>query len=137
MTDSGNGEAAVVVTSQQQRQQRFALFLVRSALGISAFGLSWLAYVDAPITDLAMLLLVAALLACVLAATCALTASAYLSAARTESGGGPQRLCRAAVASLLVGLMLMISACVFTLNLKGTDTNEGTEAKATATVIAA
>ena len=83
--------------------------LVRSSLAVLGAGFAWFAYIDAPITDGAMLLFVAAVAAGFLAVCAALIAG--------ERVGGK----RAAQLLFLLALALMLSAATVTLNLRGSD----------------
>jgi len=89
------------------------------ALAVLGAGFAWFAYIDAPITDGAMLLFTAAV-------TCG-----FLSVCAAIIGGGAARVLRVAALLFLLTLALMLAAATLTLNLKGTG---GEEAETQATL---
>jgi hypothetical protein len=90
-------------------------------LALLGAGFAWFAYIDAPITDGAMLLFTAAV------------ASGFLSVCAVIIGGGAARaghavsgarVLRAAALLFLLSLALLLAAATVTLNLKGTGGDE-------------
>jgi hypothetical protein len=100
--------------------------LVRPCLAMLGGGFAWFAYVDAPITDAAMLLFAGAVIAAFLAVCAAVAAG--------EAGGEGApgaRWTRASRLLFLLALGLMLAAATVTLNLRGTDSGEdGTDTAA-------
>ena len=91
----------------------------------ASFG--WFAYIDAPITDAAMLVFCAGAFAGLLSVIAALASNAT----RTPTRGA--RLRWAALLSFIAALTLMLIAATATLNLKGTGTDDqGTQSASTA-----
>ncbi len=90
-------------------------------LAMLGAGFAWFAYIDAPITDGAMLLFTAAVAAGFLS-VCATIIGGGL--ARAERAGYSARVGRAAVLLFLIALALMLAAATLTLNLKGTGTDD-------------
>ena len=87
--------------------------LVRWNLAALGAGFAWFAYVDAPITDGAMWLFAAAVLAGFMSLVTALVGSE----ARTAASGARTR--RAAQLLFCVAMGLLLAAATVTLNLKG------------------
>lgn len=81
-------------------------------LAMLGAGFAWFAYIDAPITDGAMLLFTAAV------------AAGFLSVCAAIIGGGVAMARRAAVLLFLVSLALLLAAATLTLNLKGTGADD-------------
>ena len=97
-------------------------------LAVLGAGFAWFAYIDAPITDGAMLLFTAAVAAGFLSVCAAIIAGGVGMAAHQALGtraGRAGRAGRVAVLLFLVALALMLAAATVTLNLKGTGTDEG------------
>jgi hypothetical protein len=103
--------------------------LVRWNLAALGAGFAWFAYIDAPITDGAMWLFVAAVLAGFLSLVTALVGCE----ARSAAAGARTR--RAAQLLFGVALGLLLAAATVTLNLKGT--GGGDEGTQTAEVVPA
>lgn len=101
-----------------KRLQRSARGLLRLNLSVLGAGFAWFAYIDAPITDGAMRLFAAAVLAGVLSVVAALICGE----SRTERFS--RRWWRVALWSFLVTTVLMLTAATVTLNLKGTGSDE-------------
>ena len=91
------------------------------ALAVLGVGFAWFAYIDAPITDGAMLLFTAAVAAGFLSVCAAIIGGGFAMPERTAFG---VRSARAAVLLFLVALALMLAAATLTLNLKGTGTDD-------------
>jgi hypothetical protein len=92
-------------------------------LAVLGAGFAWFAYIDAPITDGAMLLFTAAVAAGFLSVCAAIIAGGVGMAAHQALGtraGRAGRAARAAVLLFMVALALMLAAATVTLNLKGT-----------------
>jgi hypothetical protein len=110
------------------------------ALWLVAVSLAWFGWVDAPITDGAMLLVAVGLLCAVLAAAAGLLSlEASLGASVSSTDGlAPQRPAAAArwrrlgLGLLLAGLLVLVVAAVLTLNLRGMGADADDE-QATAT----
>jgi hypothetical protein len=97
------------------------------ALLLGAVALAWFGWIDAPITDGAMVLVAVGLLFAVLAAGAAL-----LALEAGVAGGAPARWRRLALALLLAALVVLAVAAVVTLNLRGSGADDtGDEATAT------
>ena len=94
-------------------------------LAVLGAGFAWFAYIDAPITDGAMLLFTAAVAAGFLSVCAAIIAGGVGMAAHQALGTRAGRAGRVAVLLFLVALALMLAAATVTLNLKGTGTDEG------------
>jgi len=88
--------------------------LVRWNLAALGAGFAWFAYVDAPITDGAMWLFAAAVMAAFLSLVTALVGS------EARSATAAARTRRAAQMLFCVALGLLLTAATVTLNLKGT-----------------
>jgi predicted acyltransferase len=86
-------------------------------LAVLGAGFAWFAYIDAPITDGAMLLFTAAVTAGFLAVCAAIIGGGVAMSGRQAFG---VRAGRAAVLLFLLELALMLTAATLTLNLKGT-----------------
>lgn len=109
--------------------------LVPVNLAVLGGGFAWFAYVDAPITDGAMLMFAAAVVAGLLSVGAALfSLEAGLWSAQGGANGGPRgaaRCRRAALIFFLVSLALMLASATLTLNLKGTgNDNQDTQTAA-------
>jgi hypothetical protein len=108
--------------------------LVPLNLAVLGGGFAWFAYIDASITDGAMLLFAAAVAAGLLSVAAALYSTE--SALRAAPGGaaGPRpgaRSRRGAVMLFLVSLALLLASATLTLNLKGTgDDSQDTQTAA-------
>jgi hypothetical protein len=107
-----------VAEGPARRLQRGARGLLRLDLSVLGAGFAWFAYIDAPITDGAMRLFAAAVLAGLLSMVSALICGE----SKTESVG--RRWWRVALWSFAVTTVLMLTAATVTLNLKGTGTDE-------------
>ncbi len=90
-------------------------------LAMLGAGFAWFAYIDAPITDGAMLLFAAAVAAGFLSVCAAIIGGGL---ARAAGAGYSARAGRAAMLLFLVALALMLAAATLTLNLKGTGTDD-------------
>jgi hypothetical protein len=92
--------------------------LLRLELSVLAAAFAWFAYVDAPLTDGAMRLIAAA----VLAGVSSIVAALICAEARSEK---LRRRCwRLALWSFALSTVLMLTAATVTLNLKGTGPEE-------------
>jgi hypothetical protein len=100
------------------------------SLAVLGAGFAWFAYIDAPITDGAMLLFTAAVAAGFLSVCAAIIGGGGALAGRTAFS---VRAGRAAVLLFLVALALMLAAATLTLNLKGTGADDA-ETQTAATV---
>ena len=107
-----------VASKSAQRLSPSGHWLVRVNLAVLGAGFAWFAYIDAPITDEAMRLLAAAVLAGLLSVVAALISGE----SRTERFA--RRARRAALWLFVVTTALMLTAATVTLNLKGTGTDE-------------
>jgi len=95
--------------------------LVRLNLAVLGGGFAWFAYVDAPITDGAMMMFAAAVLAGLLSVATALYSGEIRLPAGADGAGEPAtRGRRSALVLFLVSLALMLASATLTLNLKGT-----------------
>lgn len=103
-----------------------ARWLARSNLALLAAGFAWFAYIDAPITDAAMWLFAAAVLAGLLSVVAALVSG------EVASPVAGTRWRRATLLLFMAALALMLTAATVTLNLKGTG-SEATDTEATVT----
>jgi len=110
-------EIAATAGPRQQRQ-RSARALLRLDLTVVGAGFAWFAYIDAPITDGAMRLIAAAVLAGLLCVV------ATLSCGESTTERAARRWWRIGVWSFAVTTLLMLAAATVTLNLKGTGTDE-------------
>lgn len=90
-------------------------------LAVLGAGFAWFAYIDAPITDGAMLLFTAAVAAGFLSVFAAIIGGAVV---RAEQSGYSVRAARAAILLFLLALALMLAAATLTLNLKGTGADD-------------
>ena len=108
----------VARSGREQRLQRSARGLVRLNLAVLGAGFAWFAYIDAPITDGAMRLIAASVLAGLVSLVAALISS--------ESGRNRvvRRSQRIALWLFAVATALMLVAATVTLNLKGTGSDE-------------
>jgi hypothetical protein len=117
----------------------FARLVAMVALLLGAVALAWFGWIDAPITDGAMVLVAVGLLFAVLAAGAALLSlEAGLAADATASsgaasGGASARWRRLALALLLAALLVLAVAAVVTLNLRGSGADDAGDEQATAT----
>ncbi len=112
-------EPAEAATDHPGRAGRAAArALVRWNLAALAAGFAWFAYVDAPITDGAMWLFAAAVLAGFLSLVTALVGSEARSAVASA------RTRRAAQMLFGVAMGLLLAAATLTLNLKGTGSDD-------------
>jgi hypothetical protein len=98
------------------------------ALAVLGAGFAWFAYIDAPITDGAMLLFTAAVTCGFLSVCAAIIGGGAARAGHALSGA---RVLRVAALLFLLTLALMLAAATLTLNLKGTG---GEEAETQATL---
>ncbi|HEX9138149.1 MAG TPA: hypothetical protein VF848_00035 [Steroidobacteraceae bacterium] len=103
-------------------------FVVKLSLGVVAFSLAWLAYIDAPITDLCLLVLALAVLCSLVAAT-----AGFAIERCDDQWPGPEadavtiaqlqrsrlRRSRLAVTFLLIAYALAALSCGLALNLRG------------------
>jgi len=125
-TDTGLREAA----------RGAATSIAGCSLGVAGGVLAWFAYIDAPITDGAMMLVALGVLGAVLATTAALWARELLLA--PPEGDGAARLARStllrriALGLLLAALLLLAVATVATLNLRGSGDAAAEDARTTA-----
>jgi hypothetical protein len=109
-----------------------ARFVSALALGVMGAGLAWFAYVDAPISDRVMLSIACAVAAGSVATLVGLWALAItLGTAPADSTAMQRRvrrLLRLALAALAALVLLLAVASVITLNLRGSDAAEDTQA---------
>ena len=105
-------------SASAQLLQRSARGLVRLNLAVLGATFAWFAYVDAPITDGAIRVFAAAVLAGLVSMIAALISS--------ESGreSVARRSRRVALWLFVVATALMLTAATVTLNLKGTGSDE-------------
>ena len=115
----------------REASRSLARLLAKLSLAAAALALGWFNWVDAPITDGAMLLVAAGELLLVAAASAALLS---LEAAVAALPPRVQRWRRLALALLLSGLLLLVVAAVLTLNLRGTGDDAEGEQTATARI---
>lgn len=109
-----------------------------AATGLAAGGgvLAWFAYIDAPITDGAMVLVALGVLSAVLAAAAALWARELLLG--PAAGEGPVPLARAtllrriALCLMLLALLVLATATLATLNLRGSGDAQAEDTRTTA-----
>ena len=104
-----------------------ARFIAVVALLVAGVVLAWFGWIDAPISDGAMVLVAAGLLLAVLAAGAALLsleAGVAADAAAGATGGAWRRWRRLALAFLLAALLVLAVAAVVTLNLRGSGADE-------------
>ena len=125
-TDTGlRGAARAAATS-----------IAASSLALAGGALGWFAYVDAPITDGAMGLVVLGVLCAVLAVASALWARELLLAPVNGDGAVPLAraalLRRIALGLLLAALVLLAGATLLTLNLRGSGDDDAQDARTTA-----
>jgi hypothetical protein len=113
-----NETESTVAGGSAKRLQRSARGLLRLDLSVLGAGFAWFAYIDAPITDGAMRLFAAAVLAGLLSMIAALICGE----SKTERVG--RRWWRVALWSFAVTTVLVLTAATVTLNLKGTGTDE-------------
>ena len=101
-----------------ERSQSSARALVRLNLTVLGAGFAWFAYIDAPITDAAMRVFAASVLAGLVSIVAALISG--------ESGKDRvvRRSRRVAVWLFMVATALMLLSATVTLNLKGTGDDE-------------
>ncbi len=92
--------------------------LLRLDLAVLGAGFAWFAYVDAPITDGAMRLVAAAVLAGLVSIVAALIC------AESKNERISRRCWRVALWAFALTTLLMLTAATVTLNLKGTGTEE-------------
>lgn len=92
--------------------------LLRLNLSVLGAGFAWFAYVDAPISDGAMRLIAAAVLAGVLCV------AANLACAESQRDRVCRRWWRLGLWSFALMTALMLTAATVTLNLKGTGSDE-------------
>jgi uncharacterized membrane protein len=112
-------ESARSAADHQGRAGRAAArALVRWNLAALAGGFAWFGYIDAPITDGAMWLFAAAVIAAFLSLVTALVGCE----ARSATGGARTR--RAAQLLFGVAMGLLLAAATVTLNLKGTGSGD-------------
>src|SRR5271163_4843380 len=126
--EPGPGSAAPAARPRRAPDRHLGRFVVKLSFGVGAFAMAWLAYIDAPITDLCLLVLALAVL-CSLAA-----AAAGFSIERCDDQWpGPEtdaaaiaqfrlsrlRRSRLAVAFLLAAYALAALSCGLALNLRG------------------
>ncbi len=104
--------------ASDKKRRRSARGLLRLDLSVLGAGFAWFAYVDAPITDGAMRLIAAAVLAGLLSIVAALICGE----SKTERAS--RRSWRVAVWAFAVTTVLMLTAATVTLNLKGTGNEE-------------
>ena len=105
--------------AESSRQARpSARWLVRANLAVLGAGFAWFAYIDAPITDAAMRVFAAAVLAGLVSVVAALISGEC----RSELVARRSR--RLALWLFAVTTALLLTAATVTLNLKGTGTEE-------------
>jgi len=92
-----------------------AHWFVQLNFALLGAGFAWFAYIDAPITDGAMRLFAAAVLAALLSVVAALRSGE----ARTATAGARSR--RIALWLFVAASALLLTAATLTLNLRGTD----------------
>ena len=108
-------QAAGATPGQAGPPARWFIQLNFALLGAS---FAWFAYIDAPITDGAMRLFAAAVLAAFLSVVAALRSAE----ARAEASGARSR--RVASWLFVAAAALMLTAATLTLNLRGTDSED-------------
>jgi cell division protein FtsW (lipid II flippase) len=112
-------ETQIAVTAgPRKKRQRAARALLRLDLAVLGAGFAWFAYIDAPITDGAMRLVAAAVLAgllCMVATLCC---------GESTTERAARRWWRIGLWSFAVTSLLMLAAATVTLNLKGTGADE-------------
>jgi hypothetical protein len=128
------GSAGPAAHAYRAPDRHLGRFVVRLSFGVGAFAMAWLAYIDAPITDLCLLVLALAVL-------CSLVAAAIgFGIERCDDqwpGPGTDavaiakfrksrlRLSRLAVAFLLAAYALAALSCGLALNLRGYGSDNG------------
>jgi hypothetical protein len=128
------GSAGPAAHACRAPDRHLGRFVVRLSFGVGAFAMAWLAYIDAPITDLCLLVLALAVL-------CSLVAAAIgFGIERCDDqwpGPGTDavaiakfrksrlRLSRLAVAFLLAAYALAALSCGLALNLRGYGNDNG------------
>jgi len=109
-------------------------FVVKLSFAVGAFAMAWLAYIDAPITDLCLLVLALSVLCSLVAAAAGFGIERY-----DDQWPGPDtdaaaiakfqrtrlRLSRLAVAFLLAAYALAALSCGLALNLRGYGSENG------------
>ena len=95
-----------------------ARWFIQLNFALLGAGFAWFAYIDAPITDGAMRLFAAAVLAAFLSIVAALRSGE----AGTAASGRHSR--RIALWLFVVAVALMLTAATLTLNLRGTDNED-------------
>ena len=123
------GDLGVDGLDAGREARRAARWLVQLDLALLAAGFAWFAYIDAPITDGAMRLFAAAVLAAFLSVVAALRSVE----ARAEASGARSR--RTAQWLFVAAAALLLTAATLTLNLRGTGGDDSdTQTKVTARV---
>lgn len=114
--------------------RRQGRFVIKLSFAISAFALAWLAYIDAPITDLCLLVLALAVLCSLVAAAAGFAIERCddeWTGAETDAASIAQlrrsrlRRSRVAVAFLLAAYALAALSCGLALNLRGYGSENG------------
>jgi predicted MFS family arabinose efflux permease len=108
-----NETETVAGNSSEERWQRSARSLLRLNLTVLGAGFAWFAYIDAPITDGAMRVFAASVLAGLASLTAALIGS------DSVNYRAVRRAHRVALWLFVVATALMLLAATVTLNLKG------------------
>ena len=108
----------MMTTGTGHEARHAARRLTQWNLALLGTGFAWFAYIDASITDGAMWLFAAAVLAGLLSVIAALVSSEQLAA---PFGTGWRR---AALVLFVLAMALMLAAATATLNLKGTGTDD-------------
>ncbi len=113
-----NETESMARTDRAERSQSSSRALVRLNLTVLGAGFAWFAYIDAPITDAAMRVFAASVLAGLVSIVAALISG--------ESGKDRvvRRSRRVAVWLFMVATALMLLSATVTLNLKGTGDDE-------------
>ncbi len=110
--------------------------IATTGLAVAGGVLAWFAYVDAPITDGAMLLVVIGVLGAVLAAAAAFWARELLLGPGSGDGVAPLAratlLRRIALCLLLLSLLVLAAATLATLNLRGSGDADAEDTRTTA-----
>jgi hypothetical protein len=128
------GSAGPAAHPQRAPDRHLGRFVVRLSFGVGAFAMAWLAYIDAPITDLCLLVLALAVLCSLVAA-----AAGFSIERCDDQWPGPEsdaaaiekflrsrlRRTRLAAAFLLAAYALAALSCGLALNLRGYGNDNG------------
>jgi hypothetical protein len=120
--------------SRAMPDRRQGRFVVKLSFAVGAFAMAWLAYIDAPITDLCLLVLALALLCSLMAAAAGFAIERcddQWAGAETDAASFAQfrrvrlRRSRLAIAFLLAAYALAALSCGLALNLRGYGSENG------------